>query len=277
MPAIQIPDRLRRPHPIIAGWLADQRERKRAARNERDPRIRNLIKPPEFSDQDRRRHRILDALFKALERRGACISQSENRKLFAEVSGQDIQFELREKLKQVRRPLTDEERRWSSDKSRLKRELQPTGFLLFTIKTHLDAGLRHEWLEKPGVTMEDFLVEIIATLMTGGPLLAERRRAAEEAMRLWAFEQRRLEEERRRGRRLFEIAKAWRDVATAREFMAALRSLDRPEGELGDGMSISDWMLWAEQHLNSVDPMNRGVMAILEDISKVTSWTCRDS
>ena len=270
MSAFPIPDRLRRPHPIIAGWLADHRERKRAAHRERDLQIRNLIKPAEFSDQDRRRHRILDALFKALERRGARISQNEHRKLFVEISGQEIQFGLREKLRQIRRPLTDEERRWTSDKSRLMRELQPTGFLLFTIKTHLDAGLRHEWLEKPGVTMEDFLVEIVETLMRGGPLLAERRRAAEEATRLWAFEQRRLEEEQRRGRRLFDIARAWRDVAMAREFIAAVRARDLPQGQLVDGMPMSDWILWAEQHLNSVDPINQSVTADFEDIRKIT-------
>lgn len=138
------------------------------------------MRPTEFSEQDRRRHRILDALFKELERQGARIIQGDHRLLFAEVAGEKIEFELREKQKQVRRPLTEKEREWETwNKSGLKQELQPSGFLVFVIKTYLVGSLRREWLEKAGKPIEELLPEIIATFITAGPLLAEQRRVRE--------------------------------------------------------------------------------------------------
>lgn len=67
---LQVPERLTRPHAIIAGWIADHEEKRRQARQERDPWMRGFAPAP-FTDADRRRHRLLDALFKALERQGA--------------------------------------------------------------------------------------------------------------------------------------------------------------------------------------------------------------
>jgi hypothetical protein len=65
---ILVQERLLRPHAVVASWLAEHEERKRQARRERDPWTRNLYDPGEFTETDRRKHRILDALFKAIER-----------------------------------------------------------------------------------------------------------------------------------------------------------------------------------------------------------------
>lgn len=280
---IQVRQRIRRPHPIIAGWLAELEERKRRVQTEHDPWVRNLIKPVGFSQLERRRHRILDALFKGLERQGALIAQSGPRKLLAEILGQQIQFELREVRRQTRTPLTDEERGRASNKDRLTQDFRPTGLLLFRIKTHVDPALRREWLERPGAAMEDFLSDIVGTMMTAGSFLAERQRAV-DAARSRAMKERRQEEKRRsqkrndvRGRRLIEIAQNWREVAVAREFVAALRRLDLPEDQVVEGMPIREWILWAEEHLDTVDPMNGGVAAIFEDIGKIGSQSYDDN
>lgn len=81
------------------------------------------------------------------------------------------------------------------------------------------------------MSMQELLPPIVATLMAAGLLLAERHRAAAEVERLRAIEQRRIEEERHqqgqdcnRTRRLIEIARAWRDVELAREFISRLGS-----------------------------------------------------
>lgn len=71
-------------------------------------------------------------MFKELESHGAAIKQDKQRALFVEVDGQEIEFALREKLKQVRRPLTEKEKRWETwNKDGLKTDLQGTGFLVF--------------------------------------------------------------------------------------------------------------------------------------------------
>jgi hypothetical protein len=282
--SFHVPERLNRPHAIIVGWLADHERRKQEAKRERDPWRRDLVRPAEFSDQDRRRHRILDALFKELERQGARIIQGDYRALSAEVAGEKIEFELREKQKQIRRPLTEKEReREPWNKKGVKQELQPSGFLVFAIKTYLVGSLRREWLEKAGKPMEELLPEIVATFIAAGPLLAEQRRSREEQARLHAIAEQRREQERQkrkqdqnRWRRLVQIAGGWREVEAARDFIAAMRALPVPEGQLIEGQPIEEWLVWAEQHLESANPLSHGVEGIFKDIAQVQSWTYRD-
>lgn len=282
--SLHVPERLNRPHAIIAGWLADHERRKQEAKRERDPWRRDLLRPVEFSEQDRRRHRILDALLKELERQGVRIIQGDYRALSAEVAGEKIEFELREKQKQIRRPLTEKEReREPWNKSGMKQELQPSGFLVFAIKTYLVGSLRREWLEKASKPMEDLLPEIVATFIAAGPLLAEQRRAQEERARLHAIAEQRREQERQkrkldqnRWRRLVQIAGGWREVEVARDFIAAMRQLPVAEGRLVDGQPLEEWLLWAEKHLESANPLSHGVEGIFKDIAQVQSWTYRD-
>lgn len=282
--SLRVPERLNRPHAIIAGWLADHERRKQEAKRERDPWRRDMRRPAEFSEQDRRRHRILDTLFKELERQGARVIQGDYRALSAEVAGETIEFELREKQKQIRRPLTDKEREWETwNKSGMKQELQPSGFLVFVIKTYLVGSLRREWLEKAGKPMEELLPEIVATFIAAGPLLAEQRRVREEQARLHAIAEQHREQERQkrkqdqnRWRRLVQIAGGWREVEVARDFIAAMRALPVPEGMMIDDQPIEEWLIWAEQHLESANPLSHGVDGIFKDIAQIQSWTYRD-
>jgi len=282
--SLHVPERLNRPHAIIAGWLADHERRKQEAKRERDPWRRDLLRPVEFSEQDRRRHRILDALFKELERQGVRIIQGNYRALSAEIAGEKIEFELREKQKQIRRPLTEKERKrepWN--KKGVKQELQPSGFLVFVIKTYLVGSLRREWLEKASKPMEELLPDIMATFIAAGPLLAEQRRAQEERARLHAIAEQRREQERQkrkrdqnRWRRLVQIAGGWREVEVARDFIAAMHQLPVAEKQLVDGQPLEEWLLWAEKHLESANPLSHGVEGIFKDIAQVQSWTYRD-
>ena len=282
--SLRVPERLNRPHAIIAGWLADHERRKQEAKRERDPWRRDMRRPAEFSEQDRRRHRILDTLFKELERQGARIIQGDYRALSAEVAGENMEFELREKQKQIRRPLTTKEQeRESWNKSGMKQELQPSGFLVFAIKTYLVGSLRREWLEKAGKPMEELLPEIVATFIAAGPLLAEQRRVREEQARLHAIAEQHREQERQkrkqdqnRWRRLVQIAGGWREVQVARDFIAAMRALPVPEGLMIDDQPIEEWLIWAEQHLESANPLSHGVDGIFKDIAQIKSWTYRD-
>lgn len=138
-PSTAAPDRL-----SLAG--REHQERKSQARRECEPWRRKLLMPAPFAEQERRRHRILDTFFKELEGQGARIGEERPRKLFALIYGEKIEFDLREKRRKIRRPLTEEERRWTSDKNRLKQELVPTGFLLFSIRpTSMPACARSGW------------------------------------------------------------------------------------------------------------------------------------
>jgi hypothetical protein len=277
---VSIPQRLSRPHPIVAGWLADHEHRKIEARNERDPWRKKWMDPGSFSENDRRRHRILDALFKSIECQGGHTKQDDRQAIFVELSGQPIEIQLREKLKEVRRPLNHDEKQWQSkgDKG-WRQELQPTGMFIFSIKTYIP-GIRREWLETKDKTMEDIFPDIVATLIAAGPVLVEIKRQRDEAARrarvieLQRYEeQQRQKREKNRWREFNGIARQWRDTALVREFVAALKltSVD-PEQTIGD-LSLSQWFAWVDEKIGSYDPLAQGVEAIFNSVGRVNEWT----
>jgi len=281
---IKIPERLTRPHEIIALWLAERERRRQEARRERDPWRRKHIDPGELTQSDRRQHLILDALFKALEKQEARIKQGERRELIVELKGEKIEVQLREKHKQTRRPPTDEEKKsWPYRDGSLVRELQPSGHLVFSIKTYLPAGLRREWVESERKRIEDLLPDVVATLIAAGPLLIEQRRQREEAERQRRIaEQRRYEEQQRRKRdnnrwrRFVDIAGDWRDLELARAFLTAVKQTEMDhEKEIG-GRKLGEWLSWAEDRICTADPISAGAEALFDSVAAVTEWTYRD-
>ncbi|MDI1286539.1 MAG: hypothetical protein PSV46_19285 [Reyranella sp.] len=120
---------------------------------------------------------LLDALFKQLELQSGKVTEDERRQLSVELNGERIEFQLRYKQKQTKRPLTVDEKRWSWNANRdSAKELQATDRLVFAIKTYLPDDLRTEWLESDKATMEQMLPTIVAAVMAEGPILAERTR-----------------------------------------------------------------------------------------------------
>jgi hypothetical protein len=283
--SLVVPERLLRPHAVIASWLAEHEEKKRQARNERDPWMRNLYRPSEFTETDRRKHRILDALFKAIERQGGKVMQGERTVLFAEVLGEKVEFQVREKQKQERRPLTEDEKRWrSTGANGWKKELVPTGWLIFEIKTwQWPAGLPRQWLESEKQPMEGMLPDILATFVTAGPLLVQQRKDREAAERERQLaERRRYEEQQRRKRdanrwrKFRELAQDWHELAAVRDFLTALRSMDIESVAEIDGRSVEVWIAWAEEWLQRADPTANGVDGVFKKVAAVSDWTYRD-
>ncbi|WP_374576620.1 hypothetical protein [Phenylobacterium sp.] len=279
-----VSERLTKPHPIIVRWLAEHDEKKRRARQERDPWMKKLIMPAEYTEQDRRQHRFFDALFKALERNGATIKQGDRNELIALMQGEQIQFQLREKHKQGRRALTADEKRWASPGAKdWKQELTPTGKLLFEVKTYLPEGMKSQWLETDDLRIEDMLPEIVAAFVAATPMLVERRCAREEAERARVIaEQQRYEAQQRRKRdanrwrRFNELAQDWKDLAQARDFLNFLKSLPADSDVEIDGRTIADWLEWADDWLRRADPLAEGLTGIFQSVSSVNEWDYRN-
>jgi hypothetical protein len=278
---IAVPERLTRRHPLIACWHRDRRERQQRARLENEPWRRSLNSVADWTSTDRHRDRVLHALFRALEGRGATIGEDDRGRLSATIGGEAIAFELREKLRQVTRPLTAEEKRWETwNRSGARRELEQTGFLQFTISAWTEESVRKTWLESERRPIDTMLPEIVATFVVLAPVLAERTRLREESARCRAEEQRRAEEERQRRRedhnrwrRFLDIAGAWKEAALAREFIAALRAGDLGANELIEGRSVSEWLDWADAKASGSDPAGQGIELTFEDVARVHAWT----
>lgn len=278
-----VPERLFRPHQIVAAWLADRESQKQKARHERDPWRKKLYDPGEFTASDKRQHRILDTLFKALEQQGAKMKQSDRHELYAELLGEKVEFQLREKQKQIRRPPTDDEKKYSWNRDRgWVQEMQPSGKLLFAFKTYLPDGLKREWLETESKTLEGFLPDIIATFIAAGPLLVKRRREREEAERQRQIaeqkkyeKQQRLKREDNRWRRFVDFANSWNEIENAQAFLAALRGKEFPDGTI-DGKTISEWIVWAEDNLRDRNPLELGSETIFGTIAAINEWNYGD-
>lgn len=123
------------------------------------------------------------------------------------------------------------------------------------------------------------LLDIIATFVAAGPLLAERtRQRKEDEHQHRIAEQKRYEEkqhrkrEDNRWRRFVDIARGWREADLARGFLAALKNSEIESDQQIDGRSIEDWLNWAEERLQSADPMNHGAGAIFKSIASVNEW-----
>lgn len=283
--ALAVSERLFRPHAVIASWLSEHKEKKRRARNEHDPWARDLYRPKEFTETDHRKHRILDTLFKAIERQGGKVRQGERGVLFAEVLGEKVEFQVREKQKQERRPLTEKEKRWrSTGDNGWKQELVPTGWLVFEIKTwQWPTGLTRKWLESDKRPMEGMLPDILATFVAAGPLLVQQRKDREAAERECVLaEQRRYEEQRRRKRdanrwrRFRELAQDWHELDIVRNFLAALRAMDVDPSTEIDGRTVAEWISWAEEWLQRADPTADGVEGVFKQIAAISDWAYRD-
>ena len=283
LPAIHVAERLVKPHPVIAKWIAEREDRRREARRDRHSGWGGYD-PGEFSVMDRRRHRLYDALFKAIERQGGKVKQGERQELIAVVNGEAVEFSLREKRKQTRRPLTADEAKWASASDKAwRQEMVATGLFTFEIKAYLPGNLPRQWTETDVVGLEDLLADIASTFIAAGPLLVEQRQEREEAERKRQIAERlRYEEEQRRKRdanrirRFKELAKDWRDVAVAREFLAALQSrVSEGAVEVG-GRALTDWFDWAEERLKAADPMTYGPEGIFDAVAEVTEWSYQE-
>lgn len=280
--AVVVPDRLLRPHPIIAGWLREREEERARARHERDPWLRNLV-PSEWAESDKRRHRILDALFKAAEKQGLHVKQPDRFTVYFEVSGERVDYKLREKHKQIRTPKSAEEtKRLLHGEKTWRQELQPTGLMTFSIETYVTGLPRRNWGDTANQRLEDQVGDILANLILAGPLLVEQRRRREEEERRHREEEHRRHQEAERVRlddnrwRCFtELAEKWRQAEDVRCFLDALDRHTGASEALRNGEPVAEWLIWARARLSKFDPMTRGPAAVFEDVSKVTSWAYR--
>ena len=159
----------------------------------------------------------------------------------------------------------------------------PTGRLAFEIKTYLPAGLKQQWIDTDKQPLENMLPDIFAVFVAAGPLLVQQRREREAAERERQLaERRRYEEQQRRKRdanrwRHFrETALDWRELAAARDFLSALRSMEVDPSIEIDGRSLGDWLMWAEEWLRRADSTTTDLQDLFRRIAEIKEWSYRE-
>lgn len=278
---IKVAERLVRPHPLVAEWIATHEQAVRKKELIYDHRLKRLVMPAPPTVADRRRFRVADAIFKAVEKRGVALRKGDRRELLMAFDGEQIAFQLRYRLKRGQRQLTADELRWRApDAQKWVYELQPTDSLLFEIKTWLPSGVRTEWEDSKRATLEEQLNDIVGGIMAAFPALARQRREWEEERRRTELaEQARRERENAhrldaaRFRRLLELASGWRDAELARAFLAALREKLPPDSLPAGGIEAADWLAWAERKIEEHDRLRSDPSSIFASLAEVTLRT----
>jgi hypothetical protein len=278
---LRVPERLVRPHPLITEWIATREQQARKKEQVYDPRLKRLVMPTPLTAADRRRFRVADAIFKAVEKQGVQVRKGERRELLMVRGGEQFTFHLRYRLKRGQRQLTPDELRWRGvDAQKWVYELYETDALVFEIKTWLPRGTRTEWEDSRRATLEQQLDDIVAGIMAAFPALEQLRREREDERRrseIATRERRERENARRldaaRFRRLLEQASAWREAELARAFLAALRERLPPGSPPVAGVETADWLAWAERKVDEHGRLGSDPGSILESIAEVTLWT----
>ncbi|WP_237133127.1 hypothetical protein [Pseudohongiella sp. O18] len=280
-PDISVPKKLVKPHPVVSRWR-DEREasnqRNKLWQSHLPAAMRDHSRKP-FTNIEMRRHRILDTIFKAIEKFGYKVrpgSYDQSWELTYE--GIPVEFNITERYKQVKMPLTKQEvvEPWNKGKTH-KIERQFSGRLMLNIKTWLPRGLTTRWAEENDEhTLEEDVPDIVRIFKTAGPLLVEQKREREE-------QRRRDDEERNRRHREAQRIKAneecWErfivasgrceEAARVRKLIQRIEEMAATQDSTIDvhGKAIAEWIQWAKDWAERHDPLSGDLEGLFEYVS----------
>lgn len=266
-------------HPVVRSWIAEHKrlKRERVAENNRHRgRDRVFWQRPEISDlteRDLYRFRVTSALFKGLAKAGAKIEEAPfTGRIKIRIGKQVLAFSTVEKLSRgIPRKDTLP---WTAFPEHHQSGLTSSGFLRISVTTHLDPKLP-EWIETAKSRMDHMLPEIVATLLSAGPILDRMDQERRDRERRYAEEQARAREEarlreidKRRVKALGDLSDSWRDARNLRRFIDELerRATEHGHAEI-EGKSLEDWIGWARKKADAMDPFNYDLIAVFRTIA----------
>lgn len=263
---IEVPDRLGKTHRLLSGHLTEWRSAKVDkygaiwSGNIRQLNIR--VSPKSLS----RALRIMNTLFLALEARGypVGIQEGYKRSLGVRIDGEPIEFGLEEKFRRLDHPDQKNPRLQSWERER--HQYVPSGILFLKITQWGVDGLQKTWSDRKTSKLESCLNDVVAGLLKVAEAAKARRlkQEQEEQLRREA-ERRRQEEERKwqeelaRRQRLEQEAASWVKAQQLRAYLAAFKDmLNDKHGEVQSGSQADQWLTWAHQHADRLDPLVNG-------------------
>lgn len=237
---IAVSARLTDPHPAIARWFTSDSSY--------------------ATPLTRRRARILNALYKALERYRFRIEAGRyDRDTRITQASESFEIDVYEHVAQKRRELTSEERARRYGSQKYAFDKTDTGLLTLRIKSYTPTGVPDRWDETAEAPLETHLHEAVAALIARAAQLAQIREERAEAERQrWAREQEaaRREETRQqeiaKHRALVQRARAWREAQDIRAYVAAVETATPASTE------FAEWKAWALARAAALDPIVAG-------------------
>lgn len=274
---VTVPDSMRNLHPRVMAWLAEHSEAQRRRREEARQHGRDSwyarVPVADLTERDQYRFRVTSAIFTALEKAGGGIEASPiNGRVTFLIDGHRVDCSIAEKLVRSSRP-RDEAHDWTAYPHWHSFGLTSSGFLRVTI-THYSAG--RQWIETDRKSMSDMLPGIVGGIMACGPILEQKQRERDEwhrqyreaeAIREAAERRRQVDQERWNTFRAF--AANWKRQRKLLAFIADVEARAASEAtEAIDGQTIPEWIAWARQHADALDPLKDGVVGMFEAVAK---------
>lgn len=271
--AAQPVKRSQKMHALVMGWMAaHERRRREALASGSQWRINSN---PPLTGVHRRRYDILSSLFNALEARGAKVSEGEKGLARVIIDDEKIDFQVREKNRQVRIPPSDKQ-------SYSSQELVGTGKLVFAIRTYLRGPHNEEWREVDNNPLENQVPKFVERLFEGAAILKawhieleqERLLRQQEAERR-AERARLAEQEKFRCNKLRELAQDWHHANQVRAFIAAIKAQPFDSEANIEGKTIAEWLIWAEAAADMLDKSRDGAARVFSILGRQRSEDSR--
>jgi hypothetical protein len=207
--------------------------------------------------------RIMDALFKALEARGhqVGIQEGYQRSLGVRIDGEPIEFGLEERFQRIAHPDQNNPRLESWMRKRY--QYIPTSSLILKIVAWGVDGIRKSWSDGKTSKIETCLNDFVVGLIRVAEVEKTRRlkREQEEQLRREAERRRQEEAQKRqeelaRRQALEQEATNWAKAQQLRAYLAAVKDrLHAKHGEIQSGSHADQWLTWAHQHADRLDPL----------------------
>lgn len=281
---IAVPDNLDALHPRIQAWVKDHKKRQQ----ERDQEIKRRRhdtwwKPTiirDLTERDLYRLRVTSAIFVGVERAGGKIEKSPFAgKITFSINGHEIECSIVEKMVRSLKQ-REEQGNWTAYPDYHQSGLESSGYLRVSITTYLD-GRQPQWIESGKTKMDKLLPDIIGAIVAAGPILEKMKREREEQQQRYREEEARRHEARRlreieekRWIRFQEFSSNWDARAKLLGFIAEIEArLAADDDVLVEGRLLSDWVSWAKEKADALDPLKTGPESMFAAISKVTQWS----
>jgi len=287
---IEVPATLDSPHPLVA----ETQQALTGAGTDEDgmlkPRTKRRlivrVAPPSVD----RALRIMDALLKALATRGLEVhlqKRDEHWSTVVTVRDEIIRFGMYEITRRIEREPTPSERRENERSSWRKPQRffvdRPTGKLSLVVHSGPENGRIRSFTDSQRRPLDSLLKAFVATLyLTAQDIKDERARLeqqekdrAEAARVIQEFEAQRAEklkeirEEEEELAHLNTYAANWEHSQSMRRYIeAARRMVVARDGEVVSGSPIANWLVWATEQADRMDPLVKSPPSILEEKAK---------
>jgi len=278
-----VPTNVNALHPRVRAWFAEHAKMRKKYDEEnkiQGIRLWSLYTVNDLTERDLYRFRATSAIFSGVERAGGKIVKSPiNGKVTFSVDGHNVECSIVEKMVRSLRQY-DERRSWTAFPNDHQSGLDSSGFLRVTITTFLP-GRQPQWIETDKANISELLPNIVGAIIAAGPILAQVEREREESEKrsreeqARRYEARRLRElEERRWSRFRKLFSDWEERARLLSFLTEIEERFLSEGDvIVDGRPLSNWISWAKDRTDALDPLEEGAAAMFATISDDTRWS----